>query len=165
MAGIAHDHYSVSAPDGYYTFRTPKGLPPLVTGDITVVTQPTGRGEVGVLAQLSGRENAWNFYSCWITNQRHFGCTRWQDGSPRQLAKSTETSAHIKPNSRNTLSLKLEGKHLDLSVNGSHVGSYMDSHLLAHGTWGVYVASKLGEGAIRGDFMRITIVGTRDKAH
>jgi hypothetical protein len=148
--------YLVNAPDGYFTFSTPKKMAPLADGQVSAIVHAQGKGEIGVTARQSGLKNAWNLYTCWITNARQYGCTLWRNGTAQ-----TMTPAHadggIIPNHDNTLLLKVIGKQLTFLVNGRIVYHAVERQPLPTGGWGVYVASRFGTGPVMGSYSRISI--------
>jgi hypothetical protein len=158
-AGIGHGRYTLSADDGYSAVRVPRnGLPPIADGKITALVQLTGTGKVGVMARLSGPENAWNLDACWITNARQFGCTTWRDGVPLDLLHAG-MDKQILPNHANTLRLQVKGNRLLFFINGQPVYHFVDRHPVKAGNWGAYVVSRLGSGPVHGQYLHITISG------
>jgi hypothetical protein len=149
-------HYVLHAPDSYFTFSTPQHAPSMADGQISAVVQAQGAGEVGVMARQGGTGNAWSLYTCWITNTRQYGCTTWRRGTPQALAPA-RLDTRIMPNRNNILLLRIVGGRLAFTVNGQIVYQGVDQHTLPLGAWGVFVASRFGQGPVEGQYSRITI--------
>jgi S1-C subfamily serine protease len=115
----------------------------LLNGTIISNVYIEGDGVAGLLGRWT---SSGDYYDCWIDNGRRFGCFAMEGGTHQPLTKAA-TSAAIRPNKFNMLTLTMIGGNLLFRVNGETVAEISEVPFRG-GQWGLFVSTGRGEDTL-----------------